>query len=294
MSDVPSGLVAVVVTYNSSSEVADCLRSLARELDGEHDRVVVVDNASSDDTVRVARLASRSADVVENPTNAGFGTACNRGAARHPDHDVLLVNPDCQALPGSVGALRRALAGDPGRGLIGPRIDRFDGSPEPGCRRSFPDPATSFYRLTRMDRAFPRNARISAYNRLSEDPSVAAVIDAGSGAAMLIRRQAWNAIGGFDTGFFMYGEDLDLCKRLHDAGWVTWYEPASRFLHHKGASSRQRPYASEVHAHKSMWRYYTKHHLRGAEALLAPVVGLAIGARLGLRLTVAGTRRTMG
>jgi GT2 family glycosyltransferase len=291
----PRGLVAVLVTYRSESHIRGCLEALAPQL-GEGDHIVVVDNASPDDTIEAVervvatlRTGPVTTAVLRSETNLGFGVACNLGAGAVPGLDVLLLNPDTEIQPGAVSNLRAALAVDGVRGAAGPRIDRFTGEPEPGCRRSLPRPGVAIGRLTRLDRVFPR--RFGAYNRRTDDPSLAADIEAGSGCCVLVRREAWEQIGGFDPRFFMYGEDLDLFLRLARAGWVTRYEPAARVLHHKGASTDTIRVRMIFEFHRAMWTYYRKHHLRGAEALLAPFVVGGLAVRFAAVLVASSQRR---
>jgi GT2 family glycosyltransferase len=201
---------------------------------------------------------------------------------------VLLLNPDCVLTPGALEALRLTLASPPRYGAVGPRIVRFDGSPEPGARRSLPGPWIAFERLSRLDRLFPD--RLGAYNRLAEDPLVAADIDAGSGCCVLIRREAWDAIGGFDPRFFMYGEDLDLFFRLRAGGWTVRYQPSALVRHRKAASTAQRRNRMTLEFHRAMWQYYRKHHMRGTGALLAPVVLLGLASRTAAQLVWISVR----
>jgi GT2 family glycosyltransferase len=289
-------VVAVVVTYRSANDIGACLASLAPQLD-EGDHVVVVDNASPDrsaETVEAAlRIHIRPADrrlFIRSDLNLGFGRACNQAAARFPEHDVLLLNPDAVLQPDSVATLCETLGADPTRGAAGPRIERFDGAPEPGCRRSLPRPGVAVGRLLGLDRLAP--SRFGSYNRLGQDPMVPADIEAGSGCCALIRRAAWEQVGGFDPDFFMYGEDLDLFLRLGRAGWTTRYVPSALALHRKGASTDHARDRMLFEFHRAMWLYYRKHHLRSPAALLAPLVVAGLAARLTLLVLLERLRRT--
>ena len=293
MTDSPP-VVAVVVTYRSGPTIADCLGALAQQL-GAADGLVVVDNASPGGADDVAAALDRVTTTAERclllmDENVGFGRACNRGAAEFPGHDVLLVNPDAVLQPGALATLTDFLAASPQYGAAGPLIERFDGSPEPGCRRSLPNPSVAFGRLSRLDRVFP--GRFGAYNRLDTDPRTATDIEAGSGCCVLIRRRAWDDIDGFDPRFFMYGEDLDLFLRLGTAGWRTRYVPQSRVLHHKGASTDTVRLRMLFEFHRAMWAYYRKHHMHGGGVLLAPFVMGGLAGRF-LVLAAAGAARRL-
>jgi GT2 family glycosyltransferase len=285
--DEMDGVVAVVVTYCSGRDTGACIASLAAELRSS-DRLVVIDNASPDgSSLSVGEILRAQEGLPEwryvvSPTNQGFGRACNAAAALWPRHHVLLLNPDAVLTPNALNTLRQTLASNPRFGAVGPRIVRLDGSAEPGARRSLPGPRVAFGRLSRLDRVSPE--RFGAYNRLGEDPLVAADIDAGSGCCVLIRREAWNEIGGFDPRFFMYGEDLDLFCRLGEAGWVVRYQPTALVRHRKAGSTEGRRARMIVEFHRAMWQYYRKHHLHGRDALVAPLVVLGLATRTAVQL----------
>lgn len=272
------GIVAIVVTYRSDDVIDGCLRALDRELTAQ-DCIVVVDNASPDGTAHVARRARARATVVELPRNLGFGAACNRGAALAPEHDVLLVNPDAVVQPGAVAALRSALAADPRRGAVGPRIVRTDGAPEPGCRRSIPSPSVALARLARLDRLFPNSPRFTAYNLLLADPDKPADIDCISGAAMLVRREVWDELRGFDERFFMYAEDIDLCLRIRRQHSTIHYCPEANVVHRKGSSTEKVRLRMRWEFHRSMLMFWRKHYAHGPALLLAPLVAAAAFGR---------------
>lgn len=288
-------VVAVVVTYRSGPTIDACLSAAAREL-GPGDALVVVDNASPGGAADVQAALGNVTTQAERrfvamPENIGFGRACNRGAQEFPDRDVLLLNPDAALQSGSLSILRDWLREHAQYGAAGPRIERFDGATEPGCRRSLPRPGVAFGRLSRLDRLMPQ--RFGTYNRLDADPTQPADIEAGSGCCALIRRDAWDAIGGFDPRFFMYGEDLDLFLRLGEGGWRTRYLPQSHVLHHKGASTDTVRTRMLFEFHRAMWLYYRKHHMRGAEALLAPGVLAGLSLRFVALAAASAVRKRM-
>ena len=286
-------VVAVVVTYRSGPTIAACLDALATQLEPP-DGLVIVDNASPGGTADVAAALDRLTTSAQRcfvamTENVGFGRACNRGAAEFPGYEVLLVNPDAVLQPGALATLREFLATHEQYGAAGPLVERFDGSPEPGCRRSLPNPAVAFGRLSRLDRILPD--RFGAYNRLDADPRTPTDIEAGSGCCVLIRRRAWDAIDGFDPRFFMYAEDLDLFLRLGTAGWRTRYLPQARVLHHKGASTDTVRTRMLFEFHRAMWAYYRKHHMHGGEALLAPFIMAGLAGRFAVLAAAGAVRR---
>ncbi|MGA3183914.1 MAG: glycosyltransferase family 2 protein [Candidatus Dormibacteria bacterium] len=287
------GVVAVVVTYCSGRDAGACFASLAGQLEAT-DRLAVIDNDSPDGSAERIAATLRSQEglpewrFIRSRSNQGFGRACNAAAAIWPRHDVLLLNPDAMVTPDALDRLRQTLASDPKVGAVGPRIVRLDGSAEPGARRSLPSPGVALGRLLRLDRVSPR--RFGAYNRLGEDPLVVADIGAGSGCCVLIRRAAWDQIGGFDPRFFMYGEDLDLFCRLGEAGWRVRYQPAATVRHRKAGSTEEHRARMIVEFHRAMWQYYRKHHLHGGDALLAPLVLFGLVTRASAQLVTCEAR----
>ncbi|HVB53372.1 MAG TPA: glycosyltransferase family 2 protein [Candidatus Acidoferrales bacterium] len=285
-----SELGAVICTYRSRGEVAaavnSCLGSgLAQE------QLAVVDNASDDGTADLVAERFPQVRLLRLDRNLGFGAANNLAARDLPGRALLLLNPDAVLVEDALVVMLRALDENPRRGAISPRIDRPDGRLDAACRRSFPTPLTALWRLGGLSRLRPGSSRFGAYNLTHLPVDQATDVDSGSGACMLILREVWDKLGGFDQRFFMYGEDLDLCWRLQEQGFTVWYEPAARVVHRKGTSSRQVALLMLVAFHRSMWRFYRLHYLSGWNALWSPLVGLGILLRLGWLLGLNAVRR---
>ena len=263
---------AVVVSYNSAADLPDCLRSLRSE--GVTD-VVVVDNASADDSVEVVRHADADARIVQTGANLGFGTAANRGVALTSGDHVLILNPDTVVEPGTVKALSEGLDRDAGLAAVGPRLENVDGSLYPSVRR-FPDLTVAFGHAF-LGLVWPGNPATRRYRMLDWDhDQPSADVDWVSGACVLVRRTAFDMVGGFDEAFFMYVEDVDLCWRLGQAGWRIGYEPAGRVVHALGGSSRMVPYRMIAEHHRSLMRFVSKSSPRRG---LLPLVGAGLALR---------------
>ena len=284
-------LVRVLIcTYQSVTEVGAAIESCLQE-GLEEAQITVIDNASGDGTATLVRDRFPQVRVLVMARNLGFAQAVNRGAAGAGGGLVMLLNPDAELRPGAVSAMLQALEQDPGRGAISPRVERPDGRLDPACRRSFPSPTVALFRLSGLSRLRRGSARLGAYNLTHIPPDRAMAVDSGSGACLLVRRQVWDRVGGLDEGYFMYGEDLELCWQIHQLGLSVWYEPRALVLHHKGRSSQQVALPMLVHFHRSMWRFYRLHYGQGWSGALAPLVGLGIGARLSVLLILNGLRR---
>jgi GT2 family glycosyltransferase len=284
-------IAVVICTFRSRKEIAEALRSCSASGLSES-QIMVVDNGSDDGTADLVAEQFPSVRLLRLTSNLGFAAANNLAARELPGQALLLLNPDAVLVGEAVPAMLQALTADPRRGAISPRIDRPDGSLDAACRRTFPTPLIAFWRLAGFSRLRPGSSRFGAYNLTHRPVDVATEIDSGSGACLLIRRSVWDRLGGFDTGFFMYGEDLDLCWRIHQLGDTVWYEPSARVVHRKGQSSRQEALPMLVAFHRSMWRFYRIHYLRGRNALWSPLVGLGILLRLGWLLLLNALRRS--
>jgi GT2 family glycosyltransferase len=219
-------LAVVVVTWNSADHLSACVGAVRDELPFGSE-IIVVDNASSDDTPGVAReLGVR---LVETGANIGFGAACNRGAGETLAHVVLFLNPDCVVRPGAVKAARRALVAAPRIGAVGAALVAPDGTAQPSADE-FITPGRFAVRAART--AIGRGGPI---RRPPAGP-----VDWVFGAFLLVRRDAFDEIGGFDPAFHMYYEDMDLCWRLWRAGWEVRFASDAEAVHLGGASASLR------------------------------------------------------
>jgi N-acetylglucosaminyl-diphospho-decaprenol L-rhamnosyltransferase len=264
---VETEIDVVVVSYKSAATLRGCVQPLAG-MPGVH--VTVVDNASPDDSV--ATIADLTAvDVVRAPRNGGFAYGCNLGVARGSAPLVLLLNPDARIDAASLDALAGALRADPQAALVGPRILDDDGSLSFSLRR-FPRLRSTFAKALFLHRLWPL---ASWTDELVRDPAAyekPASADWVSGACMLVRREAYEAIGGFDEGLFLYCEDTDLCLRLWQAGHSVRFEPAALVRHVGGASSG----AGETQAIAARSRvYYARKH-SGRVAARLESLGVAL------------------
>jgi N-acetylglucosaminyl-diphospho-decaprenol L-rhamnosyltransferase len=275
---------AVVVNYNAKAHLLACVESLFEAGVGP---VVVADNGSSDGSELA--LLERFPAVVWAPTggNLGYGLAANVGAKRLRTKFLLVCNPDVVLGRGAVEALRRALEARPELAVAGPRIVDADGEHYPSARR-FPG------LFEAMGHAFlgqfsEHNPFTRRYRMHGEDPFRARDVDWVSGSCFMVRREAWEAVGGFDARYFMYMEDVDLCWRLRQAGWAVAYEPAAEVVHVKGASTDRHPYRMLLAHHVSMWAF-ARRRASGMERLALPFVGAGVA----LRFLVTVARRALG
>jgi N-acetylglucosaminyl-diphospho-decaprenol L-rhamnosyltransferase len=272
-------VTAVVVNFNAGDHLLDCVRSLRAA--GVSD-ILVVDNDSTDGSL--GRLAAADPDVshLETGANLGYGGGVNQGLTAVATDLVLVTNPDVVFEPGAVKALVAAADAEPRIGIVGPRIDEADGTLYPSAR-TFPSLTDSvghaFVGLFTTNNPYSRRYLLSEW-----DHAAARDIDWVSGACFLARKEALVAIGGFDPAYFMYLEDVDLCRRVGAAGWRVRYEPAAVVRHVGGVSTSQTPYRMLAAHHRSLLRYWWRTS-SGRERLLAPVVATGLAVRLGVMVS---------
>lgn len=245
-------IAAIVVTHHSATTIDDCLARL-RAADGVA-AIRVVDNASGDDTVAIVqRHAAADARLrfVANPDNPGFAVACNQGAAALDDVAdatwLAFVNPDCLVEADTLARLRQHDRQLDGNALLGADLVGEDGVRDMAARRRDPDFAAMLRTPTAARLGVPFDPQRSLQR-----------VDAVSGALMLLPRILFERIGGFDPGYRLHAEDLDLCRRVRDAGAVVAVANDVRVVHVRGVSSRARPLFVEWHKHRGFWRYFRK------------------------------------
>ena len=273
-------LSVVIVSYRCRALLADCLDSLALQQDDVDLEVIVLDNASGDDTLE-ACAAHPWVIVDALPENLGFGRANNRGFDRATGRAVLALNPDTVIPKGGLRACLDELWSHSDVGVLSPRLVDRDGRLDRRCKRGFPTPWSSFCYFTGLDRHLtgPRSTNYTA-GWLPEDRP--GDVDSVTGAFMLMPARALSEVGGFDEQFFMYAEDLDLCLRFIEHGWRVRYWPRVDVLH-VGAGSNvagRRPPAADSAYFRTMAPFIRKHRPGARGRLLSGGVWLVGEAAL--------------
>lgn len=291
----PPAVAVLVVNFNAGDALARCVESvLSQQVPLQ---LVIVDNASTDGSAeRVRELYGRRAKLrlLRNADNRGFARAVNQAAAA-PDcrgaEFLLVLNPDCELLPGALRTLLTALREHPQAGLAGPLVIDRHGQPMRGTLRRFPDPWRSlmqFSGLWRLGRRWPVFQGVEPVADLPTGPVAA---EAVSGACMLLRRELFERLDGFDEAYGLHCEDLDLMYRLRRAGAVSLFVPAARVYHLQGLSSRSRPLWVHWQKHLGMQRFFNKFQAADHALPLRWAVVAAIWGRFVLTLPLVLLRR---
>jgi GT2 family glycosyltransferase len=289
----------VIVTYNVREFLEQALRSVERASAGLEVETWVVDNDSADGSVEMVRERFPDVRLIANEENVGFATANNQAIREAAGRYVLVLNPDTILQEDTLRRLVAFMDAHPDAGAAGCRILNPDGTFAPESRRAFPTPAVAFYRISGLSKLFPQSPTFGRYNLTYLPVDEVCEVDALSGSCMMVRKDAvlpapeadgpatprHGAAGLFDEDFFMYGEDLDWCYRIQQAGWRIYYTPDTQIVHYKGESTKKGDLRYVLLFYGAMLRFVEKHvtHREGAGVLDRLASGaLAVGLRLGI------------
>ena len=247
----------IVVAYNSAAWLPRCLAPILAQADDIPGlEVFVVNNASPDTSAGIVRKDFPTVRVIDSPQNVGFGAGCNLALAEASGRTLVMVNPDCEIRPGTLRTFDEHFRTCPKSGAAGGRLTYGDGSFQDAAFR-FPSLAQVFLDV------WPLNWRLTQSRLNGRYPhahdATAFVCDFVLGALMAVRREAYEATGGFDPAYFMYVEEVDWCRRLGMDGWEVWHLPSAAATHHAGQSTRTVAGRMFVELHRSRLRYYRRH-----------------------------------
>ena len=220
-----------IVSYNTRDLLRECLRSLQEHSAEANLEIIVIDNASHDGSAPMVRDEFPAVQLIESAHNAGYGAANNRALAQARGEYVWILNSDTTIESGAMATMLDWMCADPRCGAIGTRLILADGSTQNSYDFDLSWRAV-FAEQTYLDKLLP-----SQRYSVSDWELGARAVPYLCGASLLVRRAAWQELGGFDESYFMYFEDIDLCSRLREAGWELCYLPDARVHHHLGASS---------------------------------------------------------
>jgi hypothetical protein len=240
-------LTVVIVNWNGGELLRRCIRSLAEAPPSVTYEIVVVDNASEDDSVTWLRsdevgalLGGAALRVIENAENVGFGTANNQAIAGSHAPLLFLLNPDTEVSPGAIDTLTTTLQSDARIGACGPRLLYADGSLQPSVWCNPPTPWEMVISGAGLWRLIPRRIRGEWLLGRHWDHARRRVVPMLFAAAVVVKRSVFEAVGGFDERLYMYAEDNEWCLRVTRAGWQLMFEPAAAVVHHGSHFSLRR------------------------------------------------------
>lgn len=280
----------VLVTYQSAEDLPPFFESLPTAVEPYGLDVIAVDNVSSDNSAElVEEFGGR---VIRNPRNVGLSAAINQGAAATDAEWILVANPDTHLSPGAIATLVETASSDDRIGMIGPRIARLDGTLYPSGRH-FPSLAIGIAHAL-LGGVWPTNPATRRY--FGKQVTEVSDVDWISGCCMLFRREAFEAVGGFDDRYFLYFEECKMALDMHRAGWRVVLDPTVQIRHREGGSMRSAPFRKVRAHHRSALRFYCDFHKGSPWLLFAPLVavGLAVRGVLAVARTAVRQRLDRG
>jgi GT2 family glycosyltransferase len=282
-------LSIIIVPFNSPKDMDVTLEAVYASRVSFDYEVIIIDNGSKIETqtrdlIREKFLSdpaiAQKTTYVENE-NEGFPGGNNRGMKLAKGEYILLLNPDTKLDPGNLQVMMEFLQTRPDVGIATCKLVKANGDLDWACRRSEPNPWRSFARLFGLQKLFPKT--FGSYNVMNKDVNEETEVDACVGAYMFFHRRIYELTKGFDEDFFMYGEDLDLCKRVREAGFKVWYYPKTSCYHFKGQSSRKASKQSLKAFHDAMWIYYKKHYAKKYGVLFSGLVYVGVKLQHGYK-----------
>lgn len=264
----------IIVNYNVRDFLCQALVSIQKSLKEIRSEIIVVDNASDDGSAEMMHRQFPRVKLILNASNLGFAKANNIALKQARGKFLLLINPDTIVQEDTIRVMVEFLIDHPKVGLAGCKILNPDGSIELACRRSFPTPWIAFTKIFGLSKLFPKSKLFGKYNLTYLNMDETNSVEAISGSFMMVRKETFKQVGGLDESFFMYGEDLDWCYRIHQAGWQIYYVHSTQIIHYKGESTR-RSSIDEIHTFYEAMQLFVDKHVRSS-SLFSIVLRMSI------------------
>ena len=252
-------LSIIIVNWNTSELLRKCLASIRSSTPSVSFEIIVVDNASSDDSAAMVRQYFQEVELIENSENLGYAEGNNQAIEKARGDYLLLLNPDTEVKCDTIDNLLEFARAHPSAGAVGCRLIGNDGEVQRSCR-GFPKPWGVFCEYTGLSRLFPNSRRFGAYRMKYFDYKHEAEVDQPMASCLIISRKAFEDIGVFDKEFPIFFNEVDWCFRARQGGWSIHFTPTAEVLHHGGASTKQAGLEMKRESHRALKRFYEKHY----------------------------------
>jgi GT2 family glycosyltransferase len=256
----------IIVSWNTKQILSDCLQSVSDETKNHDAEIIVVDNASSDGSPELVTERFPHVKLIRNGRNLGFAGANNIGIEQSNGKYVFFINSDVIVQKGCLGRLMTYMTAHPEIGILGPRILDRSGMTQRSCMQ-FPTLWNTFCCALALHRLFPKSKLFGGKEMTYWPHNTIRQVEVTNGCFWMVRREALGQVGPLDETYFIYGEDIDWCKRFHDAGWKVVFFPGARAIHFGGASSSNAPIRFYIEMQRANLQFWRKHHSRFAQAV---------------------------
>jgi len=273
-------LSIIIVSYNVKEFLASCLKSVHNASGNLSTEIFVVDNASTDGSIPFLKKNFPHVKFIANSQNVGFGKANNQAIRQANGKYTLLLNPDTLIQEDTLQVLIRFMENNKQCGASGCKILNPDGSFAPESRRSVPTLSAAIYKAIGLTALFPNSNHFGAYYQGWKDEDEQSEVPVLSGSFMFFRTECLKEMEGFDERFFMYGEDIDLCYRVTEAGWQIHYVPDTSIIHYKGESTKKNELSYNRVFNDAIYKFFDKHYTHQYSSLFKFLIFWAIQVRV--------------
>ncbi len=271
-------LSVIILSYRVPELLRNCLKAVFNSVSGYSFEVIVVDNDSKDGSAEMVESEFLQAKLIRNQNN-GFAKGNNAGLKEASGRYILFLNPDTEVDTNVFQECLSFMDQHSKVGMLGCKLVKADGSIDHASKRGFPNPWNALVYFLKLDKLFPKSKFFGGYDLTFMSEDTAGEVDSLVGAFMLTRRSVVEKVGGWDEDFFMYGEDIEYCYRVKEAGFKVYYFPKVTTIHYKGQSSKKIPTFTLYHFHRSMWIFYKKHYTKKYPFFMNWAVFLGIWGR---------------
>lgn len=287
-------LSIIIINWNSKDYLRGCLKSIAVNISDLKFEILVIDNASYDGSAQMVAVEFPHVSFIQSDRNLGFSGGNNRAVRQAKGSFLLFLNPDTIMEEDALLTLVQTLRRLPDGAIAGARLLNTDRTLQTSCVQSFPTILNQVLGSDLLYRWFPRSTLwgMAALFEASKEPEPVEVI---SGACLMIKREIFERVGGFDEHYFMYSEDVDLCFKIYQIGFKSYYVPAASVIHHGGGSSQKaRSAFSNVMLRESVYRFMRLHQGWLAAFFFRLFIGLSALLRLPMALLMSLFQRGGG
>lgn len=274
----------ILVTYNSEKEIVNCINSLLPQLNEVNGEIIIIDNNSTDNTISLINdIYSKSISIIQNNKNLGYTIANNQGITNAKGEYILLLNPDTIVPNKTINNLLNEIKNNDAIGAVAPQLRFPDGSIQNSCRR-FPRRRDILYESIGLSKIFKNSKEFNYWKMGDFDHNTTTLVDQPAGAALLISKKIIDEIGLLDEQFPMFFSDVDLCKRIWNAGYNVQYNTNSYITHKGGVSVYRKRIKMIVSSHLSFWKYFNKYNTELFDYVINALVGIFLLTLIPIRI----------
>lgn len=273
-------LSIVIVNYNTKDLLKQTIESVINNTKGIEYEIWVVDNSSKDGSVEMVQEEFKSVKLIASKENLGFPKGNNVAIKKANGRYILLLNSDTKVIGDTLQNCVAYMDKHKDIGALGCKVELSDGTLDHACKRGFPTPEASLYYFLKLNKFMKNKRKYGAYTASYLGENEVGEVDALTGAFMMIPRTVIDEVGMLDEEFFMYGEDIDWCYRIKEAGYKIVYYPKEKIIHYKGCSSKKKKAKTTYEFHRAMILFYRKHYNDKYNIFVKMLVYLGVALRM--------------